>query len=69
MYIAMNPVFVPALTLHAPERIHAEGELGRWTEAAHIPPDRRAPEAPNLPAGEPNQLQPSKLPLKQKNEP
>jgi len=54
-FASMNPAFLPALTLPAPERIHAEGGLGHWAEAAHIPSDRRAPEVPNLPAGEPNQ--------------
>jgi hypothetical protein len=65
----MNPAFLPALTLPAPERIHAEGNLGSWQEAARIPCDPQPPESPELTAGEPNQLQPSKPPLKQKNEP
>ena len=47
-FASMNPAFLPALTLPAPERIHAEGGLGHWAEAAHIPSDPRAPEAPNL---------------------
>ena len=41
MYIAMNPVFVPALTLPAPERIHGEGELRNWQEATRIPATQR----------------------------
>jgi hypothetical protein len=65
----MNPVFAPALTVPAPERIHAEGDLGSWQEAARIPRDPPPPEAPELTAGEPNQLQPQKLPLKRKTEP
>jgi hypothetical protein len=34
MYRLINPVFVPAPSLQAPERIHAEGELGDWAGAA-----------------------------------
>ena len=69
MFSPMNPAFLPGLTVQAPERIHAEGNLGRWQEAARIPCAPPPPEAPELTAGEPNQLQPSKLPLKRKNEP
>jgi hypothetical protein len=31
-------MFLPALTIPAPERIHAEGNLGRWNTATRIPP-------------------------------
>ena len=48
MYIAMNPVFVPALALPAPERIDGEGELRNWQEAARIPCDPPPPEAPEF---------------------
>jgi hypothetical protein len=31
MFRRFSPVFALALTFPAPERIHAEGDLGRWT--------------------------------------
>lgn len=37
MFIPFNPVFARALTLPAPERIHTEGGLGRWADAAILP--------------------------------
>ena len=58
--LAHDPAFLPALTLPAPEHIHAEGGLESWQEAARLPCDPPPPEAPELTAGEPNQLQPSK---------
>ena len=48
-----EPAFVPPLVIPAPERIHAEGDLGRWIETAAIPCDQHTPEAPNLTGGEP----------------
>ena len=69
MFSPMNPAFLRGLTVQAPERIPAEGNLGRWQEAARIPCDPPPPEAPELTAGEPNQLQQSKLPLKRKTGP
>jgi hypothetical protein len=45
--IAMNSIFVPALTLQAPERIHAEGDLRSWQEAARIPCPCDAPPPEN----------------------
>jgi len=60
MFSPMNPAFLRGLTVQAPERIPAEGNLGRWQEAARIPCDPPPPEAPELTAGEPNQLQPVK---------
>jgi hypothetical protein len=69
MFVPSNPIFLLALTLPAPERIHAEGHLGHWIEAACIPCERRPPKAPKLTAGESDQLAPSKVPLRRKNEP
>ena len=51
-----NHAFLPTLTLPAPERIHAEGNLGRWQEAARLPWDPPPPQAPELTAGEPLEL-------------
>ena len=48
MYVPINPVFVPALTIPAPERIHAEGDLGRWIETAAIPCDQHTQKAPKF---------------------
>jgi hypothetical protein len=69
MFTPIDPAFLPALTLPAPERIHAGGNLGRWTDATRLACDRPRPEAPNLPAGEVDEITPSKVSLKPKNEP
>jgi hypothetical protein len=34
MFTRFSPVFALPLIFLAPERIHAEGNLGRWTAAA-----------------------------------
>jgi len=47
-----EPRFRPSVHPPCPERIHAEGELGRWNTATRIPP-AHAPGALNLTAGEP----------------
>jgi len=48
MFSPMNPAFLRGLTVQAPERIPAEGNLGRWQEAARIPCDPPPPEAPEF---------------------
>jgi hypothetical protein len=52
-FAPMTPPSCPALVIPAPERIHAEGDLGRWIETAAVPCDQHTPEAPNLTGGEP----------------
>jgi hypothetical protein len=46
MFTPINPAFLPALTLPAPERIHAEGNLGRWTDATRLACGPTAPRSP-----------------------